>query len=98
MSNHIEELFLNREHKTKQEQVDASVRFVLQNNKAYYDSLKNLPNRVQAAILTMVTDWMEPVGYHFLVLRAAQRQYTRNNFAGCITVDEPPFTVDELYP
>lgn len=98
MNNTITDLNIKDTYETKQEQVDSSVRFVLQDNKAYYDALKNLPNRVQAAIMTMVTDWENPVGYHFRVLRAAQRQYTRNNFAGCITVDESPFTYEELYP
>lgn len=95
MNNRIEELFLTREHKTKQEQVDSSVRFVLQDQKAYYDTLGNLPGRVQAAILTIITDWHEPAGFHFKVLRAAQRQFSRGT--GFIGSDELPFTHEELY-
>ena len=42
----------------------------------------------------MVLDWMEPVGYHFAILRAAARQYNRGS--GFISEDEAPFTLDEL--
>lgn len=80
---------------SKQEQVDASVRFVLEDLPEYYLSLGNLPNRVQAAIMTMVVDWKEVSGYHFNVLRVAQTQYSRGS--GFIAVDEPPFTDKELY-
>lgn len=94
MNNRIEELFLTREHKTKYEQVDASVRFVLQDDKAHYDALRNLPNRVKESLMNIILDWHEPTGYHFRVLRAALRQYSRE--CGYITGDEPPFTDEEL--
>jgi len=80
---------------TKQEQVDASVRFVLEDLPEYYLSLGNLPNRVQAAIMTMVVDWKEVSGYHFRVLRAAQIQYSRGT--GYIATDEIPFTHEQLF-
>lgn len=80
---------------SKQEQVDASVRFVLEDLPEYYLSLGNLPNRVQAAIMTIVVDWTEVSGYHFRVLRAAQIQYSRGS--GFIGTDEPPFTHEELF-
>lgn len=95
MDNRIEELFLTREHATKQEQVDSSVRFVLQENKAHYEALGHLPARVTAAIMQIVVDWKEPTGYHFNVLRAAQRQYSRGT--GYIGPDEAPFTYEEIY-
>lgn len=81
---------------TKQEQVDASVRFVLQDMPDYYKALGNLPGRVQAALLTMIVDWHNPTGYHFQVLRAAQRQYSRGT--GFIGKDEPPFTDEDFTP
>lgn len=95
MDNRIEELFLTREHATKQEQIDSSVRFVLQDNNAFYESLGHLPARVTAAIMQIVVDWKEPSGYHFNVLRAAQRQYSRGS--GFIDTNEAPFTYEELY-
>lgn len=79
---------------TKQEQVDASVRFVLEDLPEYYLSLGNLPNRVQAAIMTMVVDWKEIRGYHFRVLRAAQIQYSRGS--GFIAKEELPFTDEQM--
>lgn len=94
MGRRIEELFLTRDHKTKYEQVDSSVRFVLQDNADYYDILGSLPARVEAAISTIILDWMEPTGYHFHVLRAAMRQYSRGS--GFIASDEPPFSIEEL--
>jgi hypothetical protein len=94
MNNRIEELFLTREHQTKQEQVDASVRFVLQDNKAYYNALGSLPSRVKESLMTIIIDWPEASGYHFNVLRAAQKQYSRG--AGFIDMTELPFTTEEL--
>ena len=83
------------EYDTKQEQVDASVRFVLHDMPEYYTALGNLPARVQAAILVIVADWGgPPAGYHFGVLRAAYRQYSRES--GFIGVDEKPFTTEEM--
>lgn len=79
---------------TKYEQVDASVRFVLQDKPEYYNALRNLPTRVASSLLVIVTDWMEPSGYHFKVLRAAQRQYSRK--PGYLGPDELPFTDGEL--
>lgn len=80
---------------TKHEQVDASVRFVLINNKAYYDGLSNLPSRVKESLINIVLDWHTPGGYHYQVLRAAMKQYHREK--GFITAEEPPFTHEELY-
>ncbi len=85
---------IKQDYDTKYEQVDASVRFVLHDKPEFYESLRYLPKRVEAAILTMVMDWMEPVGYHFAILRAAARQYNRGS--GFISEDEAPFTLDEL--
>lgn len=79
---------------TKREQVDASVRFVLQDEAEYYDALENLPARVKAAVLYMVANWMEPAGYHFRVLKAGLRQFSQGT--GVMAMDEPPFTDDEL--
>lgn len=85
---------IKQNYDSKIEQVDASVRFVLMDQPDYYESLGNLPSRVQAALLTIVGDWMEPAGYHFRVLRAAYRQFTRET--GFISGDEAPFTNEEL--
>ena len=85
---------LKQTYDSKYEQVDASVRFVFQDQPDYYDALCNLPARVAASLMIIVIDWMEPVGYHFRVLRAAQRQYSRQ--IGYMTHDEPPFKDEEL--
>lgn len=85
---------IKQDYNSKIEQVDASVRFVLMENPDFYESLGNLPSRVQAALLTIIGDWVEPSGYHFDVLRAAYRQFHRES--GLITVDEVPFTHEEL--
>lgn len=83
------------EYATKQEQVDASVRFVLYDMPEYYTALGNLPARVQAAILVIVADWVgPPAGYHFGVLRAAYRQYSRGT--GFIGADELPFATEDM--
>ncbi len=84
---------LKETYDTKLEQVDASVRFVLQDEAEYYDALENLPARVKAAVLYMVVNWMEPAGYHYRVLKAGMRQFLDTGF---IAMDEPPFTDDEL--
>lgn len=81
--------------KTKQEQVDASIHFVLGDNPDYMQALGNRPARVQAALVRIVVDWPEPSGYHFNVLRAAQRQYSRGD--GLIAAEEPPYTHEELH-
>lgn len=86
---------IKEEYDTKSEQVDASVRFVLAEKPDYYESLKNLPSRVTAALLTMIADWSEPTGYHFAVLRAAHRQFSRDT--GYIESHERPFTDEELF-
>ena len=85
---------LKHTYDSRQEQVDASVRFVLHDNADYYESLKNLPGRVQATVLKIVIDNPRPAGYHFSVLRAALKQYSSGK--GYMEVDEPPFTNDEL--
>lgn len=92
MSNHLQQN-IKQTYDTKFEQVDASVRFVLHDYPAMYESLGSLPCRVKNAILTMVAEWHEPAGYHFKVLRAALRQYRD---VGYILTDEPPFTDEEL--
>ena len=92
----LEQRDLSNPFNTKHEQVDASVRFVLQNNKAYYTGLSNLSYRVKESLITIVLDWKEATGYHFNVLRAAQRQYSRGT--GYIAAEEPPFTYEEINP
>ena len=86
---------IKQDYDSKQEQVDASVRFVLHDKPDFYKALGNLPARVQAALLVIVADWAgPPTGYHFGVLRAAYRQYSRES--GFISVDEKPFTTEEM--
>lgn len=85
---------IKTDYDTRHEQVDASVRFVLHDNADYYDSLKNLPSRVSAAVLRFVVENPRPAGYHYMVLRAALKQYTKGS--GYMAPDEPPFTDDEL--
>lgn len=82
------------EFKTRQEQIDNSIQFVLGDRPEQIKSLGNRPSRVQAAILRMVIDWTDLGGYHFRVLRAAQRQYSDEY--GFITPEEPPYTWEQL--
>lgn len=97
MNNRLEQK-CKETYDTKHEQVDASVRFVLAEKPDYYESLKNLPSRVTAALLVMIADmiddWPHGGGYHFKVLRAAYRQFSRDK--GYIESHERPFTDEEL--
>lgn len=77
--------------KTRGEQIDSSVAFILDNS-AFYDSLSNRPARVKAAAVEIVKCGMS--GYHFMVIKAALNQYDQT---GVINGDEPPYTHDELY-
>jgi hypothetical protein len=81
---------LKLNYPTKVEQVDASVRFALEEQPAYYASLGCLPIRVPAALLAMVAESESPAGYHFRVLRLAYLQFSKGS--GFIAGDEPPFT------
>lgn len=94
MSNTLEQN-IKSEYDTKYEQVDASVRFVFQDNAAYYKVLANLPTRVEKALVWMCAHWYGgPVGYHFKVLRAAHYQYSET--LGYLSDSEFPFTDEEL--
>lgn len=95
MNNKIEDLNIKQNYDSRREQVDASVRFVLQNELAYYDALSDLPKRVEASLLHMICHWDSPSGYHFRVLREAHRQFSLRT--GYMEDNEPPFTDDDLY-
>lgn len=84
------------EFKTRHEQIDSSVRFIL-NNDAYYESLRSRPSRVNAAALKMIMDGQHD-GYHFRVVRAALRQFSCEGAPGFIDADEPPYSREDLYP
>ncbi len=94
MNNQLEQN-IKSEYANKIEQVDASIRFVLMHEKAYYESQISLPEKVKAAILVMIAEWMEPSGYHFRVLKQALIQYRT---VGVLTHSETPFTHEQLYP
>ncbi len=95
-TNKIKELNQKDTYSTRREQVDASVRFVMQNEAALYNGMgENLPKAVEQAVLIMVFDWPKLEGYHYRVLRAAARQFNRG--PGFMGVDEPPFSMKDLY-
>lgn len=75
---------------SKIEQVDASVRFVMVDQPAYYEALRNLPGRVVAALLILAIENPEFIsGYHYRILQKAHFQFARTT--GFIGLDEAPF-------
>lgn len=75
----------------KGEQIDASIRFIL-NDEAYFDSLRTRPRRLESAAITLVKTRQE--GFHFQVIRKALWEMDQK---GCIDPTDKPYTHDELY-
>lgn len=60
--------------KTRGQQIEGTIRFVLDND-SYYNALSNMPERIRAAALQAFKEDIR--GYHVMVLRAALNELDR---------------------
>lgn len=76
----------------KSDQVDEVIKVVFADYPEYYDALGNMPSRVSAALLHMIGEGHPMDGYHFKILQAAYRQYSKGS--GVLSSSEPPFDIE----
>lgn len=89
MNPHIKHIF---EPSSRGEQIDASIRFILKyhnESDAYYDSLLNRPNRLNAAAMILFMKG-HCDGYHPFVIRSALAELDET---GVIDINAQPYQI-----
>lgn len=75
----------------RREQIESTLRFVL-DNPALYESLLHNPRRLEAAALKLFVSGYGMTGYHADVIRCALRDLDAH---GLIEYDSAPYTMEE---